>query len=167
MLWATYHHDLHYYRYFGLKRSFCSGLYFWGYKKCKGFPDSSVVKNLPSNAEDMGSILGSKRCPKELTIHSSIPAWEIPWTEEPGGLQSRESQESDMTEQLKTTSKNKKRNQDYTLNHQSPCSQLLHCIASYEDLKSMVSQTQRKAVIQKERHHPRNNRSLSTKILMF
>ena len=26
---------------------------------------------------------------KEMAIHCSIPAWEIPWTEEPGGLQSR------------------------------------------------------------------------------
>ena len=25
---------------------------------------------------------------KEMATHSSIPAWEIPWTEEPGGLQS-------------------------------------------------------------------------------
>ena len=25
---------------------------------------------------------------KEMTVHSSILAWEIPWTEEPGGLQS-------------------------------------------------------------------------------
>ena len=25
---------------------------------------------------------------KEMAAHSSIPAWEIPWTEEPGGLQS-------------------------------------------------------------------------------
>ena len=31
---------------------------------------------------------------KEMANHSNIPAWEIPWTEEPGGL-------SDMTEQLK------------------------------------------------------------------
>ena len=29
---------------------------------------------------------------KEMAIHSSIPAWEIPWTEEPGGLQSMRSQ---------------------------------------------------------------------------
>ena len=29
---------------------------------------------------------------KEMATHSSILAWEIPWTEEPGGLQSRESQ---------------------------------------------------------------------------
>ena len=34
---------------------------------------------------------------KEMAIHSSILAWEIPWTEEPGGLQSTGSQESDMT----------------------------------------------------------------------
>ena len=32
---------------------------------------------------------------KEMAIHSSILAWKIPWTEEPGGLQSMGSQESD------------------------------------------------------------------------
>ena len=34
---------------------------------------------------------------KEIATHSSILAWEIPLTEEPGGLQSMGSQESDMT----------------------------------------------------------------------
>ena len=34
---------------------------------------------------------------KEIATHSSILAWEIPWTEEPGGLQSMVLQESDMT----------------------------------------------------------------------
>ena len=34
---------------------------------------------------------------KEMTTHSSILAWIIPWTEEPGGLQSMELQESDTT----------------------------------------------------------------------
>ena len=29
---------------------------------------------------------------KEMATHSSIPAWQIPWTEEPGGLQSLVSQ---------------------------------------------------------------------------
>ena len=29
---------------------------------------------------------------KEMATHSSIPAWRIPWTEEPGGLQSMELQ---------------------------------------------------------------------------
>ena len=33
---------------------------------------------------------------KEMPTHSSIPAWEIPWTEEPEGLQSMESQKSQM-----------------------------------------------------------------------
>jgi len=33
---------------------------------------------------------------KEMATHYSIPAWEIPWTEEPGGLQTMGSQESDM-----------------------------------------------------------------------
>ena len=32
-----------------------------------------------------------------MATHSNILAWRIPWTEEPGGLQSIESQESDMT----------------------------------------------------------------------
>ena len=31
---------------------------------------------------------------KEMATHSSIPAWEIPWTEEPGGLQSMGLQKS-------------------------------------------------------------------------
>ena len=35
-----------------------------------------------------------------MATHSSILAWRIPWTEEPGGLQSMDHKESDMTEQL-------------------------------------------------------------------
>ena len=34
---------------------------------------------------------------KEMASHSSVVAWEIPWTEEPGGLQSNGPQESDTT----------------------------------------------------------------------
>ena len=37
---------------------------------------------------------------KEMATHSSILTWEIPWTEEAGGLQSMGSQESDTTERL-------------------------------------------------------------------
>ena len=52
-----------------------------------------MVKNLPANAGDMGSIPGQKDpLEKEIATHSSILAWEIPWTEEPGGLQSIGSQ---------------------------------------------------------------------------
>ena len=37
---------------------------------------------------------------KEMATHSSILAWRIPWMDEPGGLQSMESQELDTTERL-------------------------------------------------------------------
>ena len=48
-----------------------------------------MVKNLPANAGDAGSIPGLGRSlQKEMATHSSILAWEIQWTEEPGGLQS-------------------------------------------------------------------------------
>ena len=49
-----------------------------------------VVKILLANAgdiKDAGLIPGSGRSPREETAtYSSIPAWKIPWTEEPGGL---------------------------------------------------------------------------------
>ena len=37
---------------------------------------------------------------KRMATHSSILAWRIPWTEEPGGLQSMSHKKLDMTEQL-------------------------------------------------------------------
>ena len=46
-----------------------------------------MVKNLPVNAGDMGSISGlGNPLEKETATRSSILAWEIPWTEEPGRL---------------------------------------------------------------------------------
>ena len=55
-----------------------------------------MVKNLPTNAGDVrdaGSIPWSGgSLEKEAATHSSILAWRIPWTEEPGGLQSMGSQ---------------------------------------------------------------------------
>ena len=52
------------------------------------FPGGSVVKNLPANAGDSSSIPGSGRSPGEgkMETHSSILAWTIPHTEQPGGL---------------------------------------------------------------------------------
>ena len=48
-----------------------------------------VVKNLSAKAGNAGSTPGSVRSPEEETAtHSRILAWRIPWTEEPGGLQS-------------------------------------------------------------------------------
>ena len=53
------------------------------------FPGGSVVKSMPANAGDVGSIPGSGRSPEEeMANPSSILAWKIPWTEEPGRLQS-------------------------------------------------------------------------------
>ena len=53
------------------------------------------------NPGDLGSIPRSgKSLEKGMANYFNIPAWRIPWTEEPGGLQSMESQELDMTEQL-------------------------------------------------------------------
>ena len=58
-----------------------------------GLPYSSDGKASACNAEDPGSITGSGRSPeKEMATHSSILAWRIPQTEEPGGLQSMGSQ---------------------------------------------------------------------------
>ena len=60
---------------------------------CKGFPGVSEVKNLPANAGDMGLISGSGRSLGGGNDNlSSILAWEIPWTKEPGGLPSMGSQ---------------------------------------------------------------------------
>ena len=52
-----------------------------------------MVKNPPANTGDAGYIPVSGRSLGEgMATHSGILAWEIPWTEEPGGLQSMESQ---------------------------------------------------------------------------
>ena len=54
---------------------------------------AQMVKNLPVMQEEPGSIPGSgKSLEKGMAMHSSILAWRIPWTEEPGGLQSMRSQ---------------------------------------------------------------------------
>ena len=46
---------------------------------------------------------------EEMIPHSSILAWKIPWTEEPGGLQSMGLKESDTTESLNTNTDLKKK----------------------------------------------------------
>ena len=52
-----------------------------------------MVKNLPANSGDEDSIPSLGRSPGGGNgTHSSIPAWKIPWTEEPGWLESMESQ---------------------------------------------------------------------------
>ena len=61
-----------------------------------------VVKNPPANAGDVRNLglipgLGGS-LEEEIATHSSILAWRVPWTEEPGGLQSLGSQRVDTTE---------------------------------------------------------------------
>ena len=46
-----------------------------------------MVKNLPAKQEtQVQSLDWEDPLEKEMTTHASNPAWEIPWTEEPGGL---------------------------------------------------------------------------------
>ena len=60
---------------------------------------SQSVKNPPAVYKTRVQFLGwEDPLEKEMATHSSIHAWEIPWTEEPGRLQSMGSQESDTTE---------------------------------------------------------------------
>ena len=57
-----------------------------------GFPSGSVVKHLPAVQEMQETWVPSlgweDPLEKGMATHSSILAWKIPWTEEPGGLQS-------------------------------------------------------------------------------
>ena len=50
------------------------------------------LKRLPATQETRIQSLGQEDLEKEMATHSSILAWKIPWTEEPGGLQSMGSQ---------------------------------------------------------------------------
>ena len=52
-----------------------------------GFPGGSVVKNSPAMQETQVRSLGQENpLEEEVATHTSILAWEIPWTEEHGGL---------------------------------------------------------------------------------
>ena len=72
-----------------------------------------MVKNLLAMQETWVRPLGQEDALEEgMATQSSILAWRIPWTEEPGRLQSMGSQELDMT--LKwSPSKKKKKHQDH------------------------------------------------------
>ena len=57
------------------------------------FPGGSGGKESPAVQETwVRSLGGEDPLEKEMATHSSILAWRIPWTEEPGGLQSMGSQ---------------------------------------------------------------------------
>ena len=60
-----------------------------------GFLDGSVVKKPPADAGNGVQSLGLEDpLEKEMATHSSVLAWEIPWTEKPGRLQSMGLQKS-------------------------------------------------------------------------
>ena len=62
---------------------------------------AQLVKNLPAMQEtQIRSLGGEDPLEKEMATRSSILAWKIPWTEEPGGLQSMGSQRVDTAERL-------------------------------------------------------------------
>ena len=62
---------------------------------------AQMVKNPPAMQETWVQPLGQEGLLKEgMATHPSILSWKIPWTEEPGRLQSMGRQGSDMTEQL-------------------------------------------------------------------
>ena len=65
-------------------------------KAISGFPGGSAINNRPAVQELQKMqvrYLGQEdHLEKGMATHSSILAWKIPWTEEPGGLQSMESQ---------------------------------------------------------------------------
>ena len=64
----------------------------------KASPTAQLVKNLPAMQETLVQFLGQEDfLEKEMATHSSILDWRIPWTKEPGRLQSMGSQESDAT----------------------------------------------------------------------
>ena len=55
----------------------------------EGFPSGSADKESACSAGDVGLTLGREEpLEEEMATHSSTLAWEIPWTEEPGRLQS-------------------------------------------------------------------------------
>ena len=62
---------------------------------------AQIVKCLPVMWETQVQSLGQEDpLEKGMAIHSSVFVWRIPWTEEPGGLQSWGCKESDTTERL-------------------------------------------------------------------
>ena len=64
------------------------------YRDSRGFPSGSEVKKPPAKQEPQKTwvrFLGKEDPQEDMTTHSSILARRIPWTEEPGGLQSIES----------------------------------------------------------------------------
>ena len=93
-------------------------LAYWG---LLGFSGGSDVRNLPAMEETwVWSLDQEDPLEKGMATHTSILAWKVPWTEEPGGLQSMGYKESDRSEWLIHT---------HSLSH------VLHSLISYSKLR--------------------------------
>ena len=69
---------------------------------------AQTVKNPPAKWETWIRSLGwEDPLEEDMATHSSILAWRIPWTEEPGGLQPMGSQEPNMTEKRSTAQRSR------------------------------------------------------------
>ena len=76
-----------------------SGLLNIAHRSFTGFPGGSGGKKSACNAVTQVQSLGwEDPLEEEMATHSRIPAWETPWTAEPGGLQSWGRKESDTSE---------------------------------------------------------------------
>ena len=70
------------------------------WQSCRASLMAQMVKNPPAMQDTWFPSLGHEDpLEKEMATHSSILSSRNPWTEEPGGLQSMELQESDMTKE--------------------------------------------------------------------
>ena len=73
----------------------------WCYGLSKRMSLAQLAKNPPAMQVTLVQSLGQEDPLEErMATHSSVLAWRIPWTEEPGGLQSMGLHKLDMTEQL-------------------------------------------------------------------
>ena len=62
---------------------------------------AQLLKNLPAMPETWVQFLGREYpLEKGMTTHSSIPAWRIPWTEEPGGYSQWSRNKQDKAEHM-------------------------------------------------------------------
>ena len=71
-------------------------------QETEGYPGGSGVKNLLASVGDVGLIQGQEDpLEKEMATHSSVLAWEVPWSGETSNYSPRARKELDTTERLK------------------------------------------------------------------
>ncbi|XDA79955.1 hypothetical protein R6Z07M_009917 [Ovis aries] len=93
----------------------CNGIWRWDFWWQLGHEDGALINGISALVKRyrgemifldlflFPSLWWRDPLEKEMATHSNIHAWRIPWTEEPGGLQSTGSQRVGMMEQLTLT----------------------------------------------------------------